>query len=160
MFLNVLNEDQEHFVMKFHITRYAQACLYNSCILLRLSALASRLSTVEARLDALHHDVNNDVTAQILSRLSALEARLDSQQHDVNKDVIARLSALEARIDSKNFHVDNDVTPLSSGHQLQAGSRATPIVEEFKSIRARLATLESSCKNPSNTDDRQALVYI
>ena len=82
--------------------------------------------------------MNNDVTAQILSRLSALEARLDS----------------------KNSSGDNDVTPLSSGHQLQAGSIATPIVEEFNSIRARLATLESSYKNPSNTDDRQALIYI
>ena len=135
--------------------------MYNTVLLL-LSALASRLSTVEARLDALHHEVNNGVTSQILSRLSALDQRLDLQQRDVNTDItqiLSRLSALEAQVNSQKHDVDNDVTPLSGCHQ-PAGSSVTPIVTEFKHIHARLANLELNSNNNSSTDDRQALVYI
>jgi predicted nucleic acid-binding Zn-ribbon protein len=133
--------------------------LYNTVLLL-LSALAS-LSNVEARLDALHQEVNNGVTSQILSRLSALEQRLDSQQRDVNTDItqiLSRLSALEAKVDSQKHDVDNDVTPLS-GCQQPAGSSVTPIVKEFEHIHARLANLELNSNNHSSSDDRQALVY-
>jgi hypothetical protein len=102
-----------------------------------------------------------NVITEVNGHTSAI-ARLQS---DMTQVLLRRLLTIEEWInDCKQRYTSvsyddsrTDVIPTLGDLQL-AGSVATPIVHEFKSIRARLAALELNSGINSNTEERQVLV--